>query len=121
MLLLLVALAVRVLLTALLLVLVSNIVPGIRIKGPRPAIFGALMLGLVNTFVRPFLILLTLPLTILTLGLFLFVINAAMLMLAARAVRGFAVDTFGSALLGSLVLSLLHLLLGSLLVRIPSW
>lgn len=114
---LLVALAVRILLTALLLMLVANVVPGIRIDGPRPAILGALMLGLVNMFVRPLLILFTLPLTILTLGLFLIVINAAMLMLAARAVRGFVVESFGSALLGSLVLSLLHLLLGSLLVR----
>lgn len=111
---LLLVLVVRVLLTAVLLVLVANVVPGIRIDGARPAIVGALVLGLVNTFVRPLLILLTLPLTILTLGLFLFVLNAAMLMLTARMVRGFVVDGFGSALLGSLLLSLLHLLLGSL-------
>jgi putative membrane protein len=116
---LLIALVIRVLLTALLLVVVGNIVPGIRIGWPRPAIVGALMLGLVNTFVRPLLILFTLPLTVLTLGLFLLVINAAMLMLAARAVRGFVVESFGAALLGSLVLSMLHLLIGALLVRAP--
>jgi len=107
-------LLVRVLLTALLLVLIANFVPGIRINGAGPAIVGALVLALVNTFVRPFLILLTLPLTIVTLGLFLFVINAVMLMLTARLVRGFIVESFGSALLGSLLMSLLHLLLGSL-------
>ena len=97
------------LLTALLLVLVANLVPGIRVTGFVAALLGALVLGLVNAFVRPLAILLTLPLTILTLGLFLFVVNAFMLMLAAALVPGFSVRGFGSALLGSLVLSLLNL------------
>jgi putative membrane protein len=107
-------LVVRVLLTALLLVLVGQVVPGIRIDGARPAILGALVLGLVNAFVRPVLVLLTLPLTILTLGLFLFAINAGLLMLTARLVPGFFVASFGAALIGSLLLSFLHLLLASL-------
>jgi putative membrane protein len=100
---------VHLILTALLLVLVANLVPGIRVTGFGSAVLGALVLGLVNAFVRPLAIVLTLPLTILTLGLFLFVVNALMLMLAAAIVPGFSVRGFGSALLGSLVLSLLNL------------
>ena len=107
----LIAFVVHVLLTALLLAVVARIVPGIRIDGAGPAILGALVLGIANAIVRPILILLTLPLTVLTLGLFLFVINALMLLLVGKVVRGFTVDGFGAALLGSVVLSLLNLLL----------
>lgn len=97
------------LVTALLLYLVAAIVPGIRVSGGFAALAGALALGLVNAFVRPLLVVLTLPITVLTLGLFLWVINAFMLMLAAALVPGLAVRGFVAALLGSLVLSLLNL------------
>ena len=109
------AFIVHILVTAALLYLVSRIVPGIHIADASAAIFGAIVLGLANAFVRPLLVLLTLPLTVVTLGLFLFVINALMLMLAAKIVKGFAVDGFVPALLGSLVLSLLNLMVAMLL------
>jgi putative membrane protein len=104
----LILLVLHVVVTAALLMVVAWIVPGIRVDGAQPALVGALVLGVANALVRPILILLTLPLTIVTLGLFLFVVNALMLMLAARIVRGFAVDGFGAALAGSVLLSLLH-------------
>lgn len=69
--------------------------------------WAALVIGLLNTFIRPFLILLTLPVTMLTVGLFLFVINAAMFWVASRLLDGFDVGGFGSALLGSLLYSLM--------------
>lgn len=98
------------LLSAALLLLVSGVVRGIHIQGWGSAILGAVALGLVNAFVRPLMVLLTLPLTLLTFGLFLFVINAAMLMLAGAIVPGIRVDGFGSALVGSLALALLNLM-----------
>jgi putative membrane protein len=101
---------VHLLVTAALLAVVAWLIPGVEIKGPGSAILGALVLGLANALVRPILVILTLPLTILTLGLFLLVINALMLMLAAAVVPGLRVEGCGSALLGSLVLSLLNLL-----------
>ena len=95
--------------TALLLLLVANLVRGVQVEGWGPAILGALALGLVNAFVRPLMILLTLPLTVVTFGLFLLVVNALMLWLVAALVPGFRVQGFGSALLGSLLLTLLNL------------
>ena len=102
------------LITAALLLLVANFVPGIRIAGWGPAFLGAIVLGLVNAIVRPLMILLTLPLTILTFGLFLLIINALMLWLSAALVPGIQVRGFGSAFLGSLLLTLLNLLVASL-------
>jgi putative membrane protein len=95
--------------TAVLLLLVANLVRGVQVEGWGPAILGALALGLVNAFVRPLMILLTLPLTVVTFGLFLLVVNALMLWLVAALVPGFRVQGFGSALLGSLLLTLLNL------------
>ena len=95
--------------TAALLLLVANLVPGIQVRGFGSAFLGALVLGLVNAFVRPLMILLTLPLTILTFGLFLLVVNALMLLLVGALVPGLRVQGFGSALLGSLLLTLLNL------------
>lgn len=101
---------VQLLVTAALLFLVARIVPGVQIAGGASALFAAFILGLVNALVKPVLVILTLPLTILTLGLFLFVVNALLFMLAAALVPGFSVKGFGSALLGSLLLSFLSLL-----------
>ena len=89
--------------------LVSWLVSGIKIADGKSALIAALVLGLANMFVRPVLVLLTLPLTILTLGLFLIVVNAGMLMLTSGFVSGFKVKNFASALVGSIVLSLLNL------------
>lgn len=89
--------------------LVSWLVSGIKIADGKSALIAALVLGLANMVVRPVLVLLTLPLTILTLGLFLIVVNAGMLMLTSGFVSGFKVKNFVSALMGSVVLSLLNL------------
>jgi putative membrane protein len=99
------------LVTAALLLLVANSVRGVEIEGWGSAILGALALGLVNAFVRPLMLVLTFPLTMLTFGLFLLVINALMLMLAGGLVPGIRIRGFGPALLGSLLLSLLNLAL----------
>ena len=95
--------------TAALLLLVSNLVRGVHVQGLGSALVGALVLGFVNAVVRPLMVLLTLPFTILTFGLFLLVVNALMLWLVAALVPGIRVQGFGSALLGSLVLTLLNL------------
>lgn len=97
------------LVTAALLLLVASTVRGVQVAGWGPAILGALVLGLVNAFVRPLMVLLTLPLTVLTFGLFLLVVNALMLWLVAALVPGIRVHGFGAALLGSLLLTLLNL------------
>jgi putative membrane protein len=98
-------------LTAVALLIVANVVSGVHIGGFLPALIGALILGVVNAFVRPIMIVLTLPLTIVTLGLFLFVVNALMFWLAAALVPGFQIGGFGAALLGSLLLTVLNLLI----------
>src|SRR5262245_99698 len=95
--------------TAALLLLVANLVPGVQVKGFGSAFLAALVLGLVNAFVRPLMVFLTLPLTVLTFGLFLLVVNALMLMLVGALVPGFRVQGFGAALLGTLLLTLLNL------------
>ena len=97
---------VRMLISALSLWLASSIVPGMHIHGLGTLVLSALLLGIVNAIFRPLLIFLTLPFTILTLGLFLFVVNAAMLGLVAWLLPGFALASFWSALLGSLVVSI---------------
>ena len=82
------------------------LIGGIQIDGAGTLILAALLLGVVNAVVRPVLVILTFPLTILTLGLFLFVVNAAMLGLVAALLPGMHVAGFGAALLGSIVVSL---------------
>jgi len=107
------------LLTAALLLLVANLVRGVEVEGWGSAILGALALGLVNAFVRPLMVVLTFPLTILTFGLFLLVVNALMLWLVGAMVPGIRVQGFGPALLGSLVLTLLNLAVAALVG--PGW
>jgi putative membrane protein len=84
----------------------SQLVAGVAISEPETFVLAAILLGVVNALVRPVVVLLTLPLTMLTLGLFLFVINAAMLGLVARLLPAFHVADFWAALLGSLILSI---------------
>jgi putative membrane protein len=89
-----------------LLYLVAKLVPGIEIDGCLTALVAGLVLGVVNALLRPFLVLLTLPITVLTLGVFLLVINALLLWLAAAIVPGFRVRGFGPAFLGAVLLSI---------------
>jgi putative membrane protein len=96
----------RVLIVGLGLWLASELVPGIEVEGAGTLLGAALLLGLVNAVIRPIIIVLTLPITILTLGLFLLVINAVMLALVAALFDAFEIAGFGSALLGSIVVSI---------------
>ncbi|MBK1614418.1 hypothetical protein CKO44_13160 [Rubrivivax gelatinosus] len=88
------------------LLLVANLYPGVTVHGFGAALIAAFVLGLLNTLVRPLLVLLTLPVTLITLGLFLFVINALMFWAAASVLDGFRVAGFGAALIGSVFYSL---------------
>jgi putative membrane protein len=85
--------------------LAAYLIPGIRVDSLGSAIIGAAILGLLNALIKPIFIILTLPITLLTLGLFIFVINALLFWLAGSIIRGFSVRSFGSALLGSLVVT----------------
>ena len=96
----------RTLIIMLGLYLASILIPGVQILGIGSFIIAAALLGLVNAFVRPVAFLLTLPLTIVTLGLFLFVLNAAMFGLVAAILENFSVAGLGSAILGSIVVSI---------------
>lgn len=99
-------LIVRWLLLAAALLLVTHLYPGVTVASFSAAMVAALVLGLLNTLVRPLLLLLTLPVTLITLGLFLFVINALMFWSAAGVLSGFNVTGFGAALVGSVIYSL---------------
>jgi len=99
--------------SALALWVAQALLPGIRIEGAGTLFIAALLLGFVNAIVRPLLIFVTLPITILTLGLFLLVINAAMLGLVAALLENFAISGFWSALAGAIVVSLVSWLVSS--------
>jgi len=98
---------IRVLITALALLVVEQIIPGIEVEGLYIAVIAAVLLGILNLVARPVLIVLTLPVTILTLGLFIFVINAAIFFFVASFVDGFTVSGFVPALLGSIIVSVI--------------
>ncbi len=93
-------------LNALALIAVANYVPGIHVDGFMAALVAAFFLGLVNTLIRPLLLLLTMPVTMLTLGLFIFVINGLLFWLVGSILRGFIVDNFWHGVLGALLYSL---------------
>ncbi len=97
---------IRILTTTLAILLVTKLMPGVSIDGVMTAIILALVLALLNMFVKPVLIFFTLPITIVTLGLFLLVINALIILIASNLVNGFHVSGFWSALFFSIVLSL---------------
>ena len=86
--------------------LASKIVPGVQILDPGTLVAAALLLGIVNAFVRPILVILTFPITLLTLGLFLLVINGLMILLVSHFLSGFVVDGMWSAILAAIVVSL---------------
>ena len=104
-------LVIRWLVSAVALYLTSLVVRGIEVQGIGSLFFAAATIGILNAVVRPLILLLTLPLNILTLGLFTLVVNAAMLKLASEVVRGFEVHGFWSALGGWLLLSLFTFLI----------
>ncbi|MFA6969934.1 MAG: phage holin family protein [Gallionella sp.] len=93
-------------LNALALIAVANFVPGIHVGGFAAALVAAFLLGLVNTLIRPLLLLLTLPVTLVTLGLFIFVINGLLFWLVGSVLRDFVVDSFWHGILGALLYSL---------------
>ena len=97
------------------LLLVAYLYPGVAVESFLAAAIAALVLGLVNALVRPLLVVLTLPVTLLTLGLFLFVINALLFWLVAEIVPGFRVTGFVAALVGSILYSLITLVTSWLL------
>src|SRR6185503_1818337 len=105
---------VRLIVTALAVVIAAYILPGVRVDGGLTAIIVAAVLALLNAFVKPLLIILTIPITVITLGLFLLVINALMILAVAGIVHGFQVDGFWYALLFSIVLTIVVSLLNAL-------
>jgi putative membrane protein len=96
----------RILITAVLVMLIAHFMNGVSVKSFGVSLFVAVVLGLLNLFVKPLLVLFTLPVTVLTLGLFLLVINALMILLCSEIVGGFVVDSFFTALWFSIILSL---------------
>ena len=97
------------LLSACALLLVAYLYPGVQVQNFTSALIAAAVVGLFNVLLRPVLVVLTLPVTVITLGLFLFVINALLFWAAASVLDGFHVNGFGAALLGSLIYSALML------------
>jgi putative membrane protein len=106
-----IALLVQWLLYAIALLIVSRIVPGFQVDGLWPAMIAAVVIGLLNATVGFFLKIITFPISILTLGIFLLVINGLMILLASSIVRGFNVRGFGSAFWGAVVLALLGMVI----------
>lgn len=94
------------------LVLVAYLLPGITVGGLGAAFVAAAILGLLNAIVRPLLLLFTLPVTLLTLGIFAFLVNAAVFAFAAFLVPGFSVASFSAALLGATLVTVLNMVLG---------
>lgn len=107
----------RLIISALSLALAAAIVPGVVVDGAFTLILAAFLMGIVNAVVRPILIILTLPLTMITLGLFLLVVNAASFSIVALLLPGFRIAGFGSALLGWLIVWLSGTLASKLLVE----
>jgi putative membrane protein len=118
-------LVIRWLVSAVALYLTSLIVRGIEIHGIVPLLFAAVTIGILNAVVRPIILLLTLPLNLLTLGLFTLVVNAFMLWMASQVVQGFEVHGFWAALGGWLVMSfftfLINLLIGESGIEVVTW
>ena len=112
---------IRVVVNAAALWVAARLVSGLAVAGVPQLLLAALVLGLINAVVRPILVVLTLPLTLVTLGLFLFVLNAFCLWLTSRLVPGFEVQSFGAALLGALVISVVSWLLTAFLSDTGRW
>jgi putative membrane protein len=106
----------RLLIHMVAILIISYLLPGvIRVEGVWSALVAAFLLGIVNAVLRPILIFFTLPITVLTFGLFLLVINGLMLLLVSSIVRGFHVNGFWGAVLGSILISLVSWILSRVL------
>ena len=101
-------LLIRILVTAIFVMLIAHFMPGVTVASFMTSVIVAVVLSLLNIFVKPLLVLLTLPVTIITLGLFLLVINALIILLCTKIVGGFEVETFWTALFFSIILSVLQ-------------
>jgi putative membrane protein len=112
---------VRLIVNAAALWVAAQLVSGIGVTGLTPLLLAALVLGLINAIVRPVLLVLTFPLTLVTLGLFIFVLNAFCLWLTSRLVPGFTIDSFWSAFLGALVISVISWLLTTFVSDTGHW
>lgn len=99
------ALILTTLVYAVLLLIVAKIVPGIEMEGVGPAFLAGLVMGILNMILKPLLVLLSIPFLVLTLGLFMFVLNALLLKLAAAIVPGFSIRGFGPAFIGAVLLA----------------
>ncbi|MBA3647587.1 MAG: phage holin family protein [Chitinophagales bacterium] len=107
----------KILVTGLSVIITSYLLPGVSVDGMISAIAVAAVLMLINTVVKPVMVILTLPVTIITMGLFLLIINALCILLASRMIAGFRVDGFWWALIFSLILSLINSILESFAKR----
>jgi putative membrane protein len=107
----------RWILSALTLMLIAYYLPGFRVSSFYAALIAALVLGLLNAIIRPIITILTLPVTILTLGLFTFVVNAAMIWITSTIVKGFEVQGFWPAFWGALIMWLVGWLVSALLKK----
>lgn len=105
---------IRWVLNALSLYIVANVVPGIRLTDFGAALIAVIIISLVNALLKPLLLILTLPINLLALGLFTFIINAGLLKLAASISPDFQVDTWGAAIIGSILMSIVSTILQSL-------
>ena len=108
---------VSLLINGLLVYLIAELLPGVAVSSFFTAVIAALLLGIVNFFIRPILTILTLPITILTLGIFLLVINGIMVLLVDALLSGFIVDGLVSAILFAILLAFFNYLTGTLMVR----
>ena len=107
-------------LNALALLTVANYVPGIHLDGFESALVAAFFLGLVNTLIRPILVLMTLPVTLITLGMFIFLINGMLFWLVGSVLRGFVVDSFWHGVLGALLYSIFSWAMSSAAAQLMS-
>lgn len=111
------AILVQWLLYAVALLIISKIVPGFHVAGMWPALIASLVIGLLNATIGLFLKIITFPLSIITLGIFLLVINGMMILLASHIVRGFTVSGFGPAFWGAVVLALLGMVIRAVMKK----
>lgn len=107
----------KILLTAIAVWIIAHVLPGVSVEDESAAIWVAIVLGLLRVTVKPLLVFFTLPATIVTLGLFLFVINALIILIAGNLVEGFVVSGFISALIFSILLSFLQSVLFSFILK----
>jgi putative membrane protein len=104
----------KLLINCLALIITAFLIPGLHLDRLSTAVWAALVLGLVNTLIRPILSFFTIPLQLLTLGLFTLVINALMLILTSKLVPGFSINSISSAIIGALVLSIISIILNKI-------